>query len=85
MNLLELANAYSELADAPEQVRRFRDEIEHIRVERGEDVAMPARFIRAVPCLPECGGIALGVDRVVMLLCDAGSIDEVLAFTADTA
>ena len=42
---------------------------------------MPESFIEAVGFMPECGGIALGMERLVMLLCDAGSIDEVSAFT----
>ncbi|MCX6000801.1 MAG: hypothetical protein NTU41_14815 [Chloroflexi bacterium] len=46
---------------------------------------MPERFLDAVAHLPECGGIALGMDRLAMLFCDAASIDEVNAFSADTA
>jgi lysyl-tRNA synthetase class 2 len=45
---------------------------------------MPEKFIEAVVHLPECGGIALGIDRLVMLFCDADSIDDVMAFTEDT-
>jgi lysyl-tRNA synthetase class 2 len=82
---LELANAYSELADAAEQELRFREAIEQIRRERNEEAPMPRLFIESLPHLPACGGVALGVDRLVMLLCDAASIDEVMAFTADNA
>ncbi len=82
---LELANAYSELNDRREQERRFAAEIEQIRVEQGRTAAMPHRFLDAMEHLPECGGIALGVDRLVMLFCDAAAIDEVVAFTVDTA
>ncbi len=82
---LELTNAYSELTDVQEQKRRFHEEIERIQRERGQKMAMPSRFIEAVARLPVCGGIALGVDRLVMLFCNADSIDEVLAFTVDTA
>ncbi|MDO8568444.1 MAG: amino acid--tRNA ligase-related protein, partial [Dehalococcoidales bacterium] len=67
------------------QEKRFREDIERIRLERGQALAMPDKFIEAVAHLPACGGIALGMDRLVMLLCDAGSIDEVMSFTADTA
>ena len=80
---LELANAYSELIDAQEQARRFREAVEEIRRERGQDMPLPDSFIKAVARLPECGGIALGIDRLVMLFCDAASIDDVMAFTAD--
>jgi lysyl-tRNA synthetase class 2 len=34
--------------------------------------------------LPECGGVALGIDRLVMLFCDADTIDDVMAFTEDS-
>lgn len=80
---LELANAYSELTDAREQEKRFRQEIETLRQEGKRDLAMPQRFLKALPGLPECGGIALGVDRLVMLFCDAASIDEVIPFPWD--
>jgi elongation factor P--(R)-beta-lysine ligase len=82
---LELANAYSELADAEEQEKRFKEAIEQIRKERKEEVAMPQLFIEAMAYLPACGGVALGIDRLVMLLSDAPSIDDVMAFTADNA
>ncbi len=82
---LELANAYSELTDQREQARRFQQEMEQIRKEPGRNVAMPEKFLESLAYLPECGGIALGVDRLVMLFCDTDSIDEVVAFTVDTA
>jgi len=80
---LELANAYSELTDREEQRRRFALEIEQIEHEQGRKNKMPDSFIEAVGFMPECGGIALGMERLVMLLCDAGSIDEIAAFTAE--
>ncbi|MDD4874552.1 MAG: EF-P lysine aminoacylase GenX [Dehalococcoidales bacterium] len=82
---LELANIYSELVDADEQKKRFQEAIEQIQCERGKQIAMPEKFLRAVPFITECGGAALGVDRLVMLLCNADSIDKVIPFTADTA
>lgn len=78
---LELANAYSELTDATELEQRFRSEIERGRT----DTSMPRSFLEASANLPACGGIALGVDRLVMLFCDAASIDEVMAFPRDRA
>jgi lysyl-tRNA synthetase class 2 len=80
---LELANAYSELTDREEQRRRFALEIAQIECQQGRKMKMPDSFIEAVGFMPECGGIALGMERLVMLLCDAGSIDEVTAFTAE--
>lgn len=80
---LEIANAYSELTDAAEQKKRFSQEIESIKREGKRSPAMPRRFLEAMANLPECGGNALGVDRLVMLFCDARSIDEVIPFPWD--
>jgi lysyl-tRNA synthetase class 2 len=82
---LELANAYSELSDVKEQTKRFQEAIVEIQKERGQKMPLPDKFLKAMEFLPECGGIALGVDRLVMLFCDADSIDDVMAFTEDTA
>jgi lysyl-tRNA synthetase class 2 len=77
---LELANAYSELTDAAEQERRFKREMEVMKKEKKGEFALPRKFLDALPKLPECGGNALGIDRMVMLFCDASSIDKVIAF-----
>jgi len=82
---LELANAYSELADAKEQVSRFHEAIEQIQKERGQQMPLPDKFLKAMERLPQCGGLALGIDRLVMFFCDADTIDDVMAFTEDTA
>jgi lysyl-tRNA synthetase class 2 len=82
---LELANIYSELIDVEEQKKRFQEAIEQIEKEQGKRMPMPQKFIAAVPFMPSCSGIALGIDRLVMLLCNASSIDEVMPFSADNA
>ena len=82
---LEIANAFSELGDYREQERRFKDEIVHIQKESGRKADMPVKFLESLRHLPECGGIALGMDRLVMLLCDAGNIEDVMAFADDSA
>lgn len=82
---IELANAYSELTDAKEQENRFREAVERIERERQPQMPLPDKFLKALPRLPECGGVALGIDRLVMLFCNAATIDDVMAFTADEA
>jgi len=77
---LEIANAYSELTDAVEQEARFRLEMEYLVRESKHDFTMPRDLLAAIAQLPPCGGIALGIDRLVMLFCDAPSIDDVTAF-----
>jgi lysyl-tRNA synthetase class 2 len=78
---IELANGFHELVDVSEQRKRFAaDNIERKR--RGLAV-MPVdeHFLAALKYgLPECAGVALGFDRLVMCAADAKHIDEVLAF-----
>ena len=81
---LELANVYTELTDAAELEKRFREVIEETGDAEGHH-PLPRRFLKAMANLPACGGIALGVDRLVMLLCDAAAIDEVVAFPRELA
>lgn len=78
---LELCNGFSELTDPVEQRRRFEAELE-IKRRRGQPVhGLPQKFLEALSAMPPCAGNALGVDRLMMLLADAASIDEVVAFT----
>ena len=80
---LELANAFSELTDPAEQRRRFRREAA-LREESGAtSYPLPEPFLQDLERLPEAAGIALGVDRVVMLLTGAERIDQVVAFTPE--
>jgi len=77
---LELANAFSELTDPEEQRERFsRDEAER-RSTGKAPYPLPEKFLRELATMPQTAGIALGVDRMVMLLTDAETIDEVVAF-----
>lgn len=76
---LELANGFSELIDAREQRARFV-EANRKRVERGEGAyPMPERFLGCLDRMPESAGMALGVDRLVMLLTGATRIEDVVA------
>ncbi len=79
---LEIANGFSELNDPVEQEKRFQLEFE-IMQRQGKPSVMPGKFLEAVKHLPECTGNALGIDRLVMLLCDTDSIDDVIAFPSD--
>lgn len=77
----ELANGFYELADATEQERRFEEDLIE-RKRRG--LPLPdkdRRFLAALKAgLPQCSGIAVGLDRVLMLICGAPVIDDILAF-----
>ena len=78
---LELANGYHELADAAEQGARF-DRDCALRGSRGD--AVPPRDERLLEALasgfPDCAGVALGVDRLLMAMLGADRIADVLAF-----
>jgi lysyl-tRNA synthetase class 2 len=76
---LELANAFSELTDAAEQRRRFEAE-QALKQSLGGDVyPIDEDFMAALEHgMPESAGIALGVDRLVMLATGAAHIDDVL-------
>jgi lysyl-tRNA synthetase class 2 len=79
---LELANGWSELTDAAEQRRRLVAE-QRERRRLGRPVhAVDEAFLEAVGRMPECGGVAVGVDRLLMLLVGAESIEDVLLFPA---
>lgn len=83
---IELANGFHELADAAEQRARFdRDLAERSR--RGLPLhPVDEHFLQALEHgLPECSGVALGFDRLVMCAAGAKHIDEVLAFPFDRA
>jgi elongation factor P--(R)-beta-lysine ligase len=80
---LELANGFSELVDPVEQRARFLAEQEGIRLQGREPGPMPEPFLEALEAMPPAAGIALGVDRLVMLFAGADNIDQVAAFTPE--
>ena len=76
---VELANAFSELTDAAEQRQRFVEEMDHKEKLYGERYPIDEEFLEALEHgLPESGGIALGIDRLVMLASGAEDINQVL-------
>lgn len=83
---MEIANGFGELTDAREQRRRFEEDLAR-RGRRGQTVVpVDQRFLQALESgLPACSGVAVGVDRLTMLLAGAEHIDEVLAFPMDRA
>ncbi len=77
---LELANAFSELNDPVEQRKRFEEE-QRLRVKLRKPVyPIDEELLQALSRMPPSAGIALGVDRLIMLFCDARTIQEVQAF-----
>lgn len=80
LGTFELANGYHELKDAAEQRARFERDLA-VRAARGD--ALPAvdeALLAALPALPDCAGVALGVDRLLMALAESDRIADVLAY-----
>ena len=77
---LELANGYQELTDADEQCRRFEADNERRKQAGKESLEPDASLIAALRAgLPDCAGVALGVDRLLMLVTGVADIKELLA------
>ncbi len=80
---VELANAFSELTDHHEQRQRFTDD-EQLRRKMGKPAyPLPEKFLNELKAIPTAAGIALGIDRLIMLLTDCDEISNVVAFSPE--
>jgi len=77
---LELANGFSELNDPREQRARFEETNQRRFAAGRSTLPLPERFLNELSAMPPSAGIALGVDRLVMLTAGVDTIDEVVAF-----
>ena len=75
---VEIANAFSELMDAKEQRARYEDEMALKKKLYGETYPPDEEFFKALQHMPESAGIALGVDRLIMLATGTDDISDVL-------
>ena len=81
---MELANGFSELTDADEQRKRFEEVSEARAAKHWASYAMPEKFLSSLKQMPPAAGIALGIDRLIMLLADTENIDDVVAFPPES-
>lgn len=83
---IELANGFHELTDANEQQQRFIIDLQLREKMKLPKLAIDKKFLQALSSgLPDCAGVALGIDRLIMLIAAAEAIDEVLSFTTGRA
>jgi lysyl-tRNA synthetase class 2 len=80
---LELANAFSELINAEEQRSHFLQENANRKSLSKPTYPMPEKFLTELDNMCPSGGIALGIDRLVMVLLNIATIDEVVSFTPE--
>jgi lysyl-tRNA synthetase class 2 len=81
LGVQELANGYHELRDPVEQRTRFERDLWRHRGRRSEAPAMDAALLAALENgLPDCAGVALGIERLLMAMSDARDIGDVIAF-----
>ncbi|MGB4858466.1 MAG: EF-P lysine aminoacylase EpmA [Dokdonella sp.] len=83
---LELANGYHELTDADEQRGRFENDNRRRRERGWRELPIDQNLLAAMrDGLPDCAGVALGIERLLMSMVDADAISDVLAFPFSTA
>lgn len=83
---LEIANGYLELTDPVEQAGRFRQDQEQRQAMSLPKYPLDQNLLAALEHgLPECAGVALGLDRLLMLITGAESIQQVISFPVDIA
>ena len=77
-NGLELANGFSELQDANEQLQRFKQDNQHRNNNQQSEVPIDKQLIAALEHgLPKCSGVAIGLERLMMVLLDKPNIADV--------
>ncbi len=81
---MELANGFSELTDPEEQRQRFEEASEARAAKHWAHYDMPEKFLTALQTMPKAAGIALGIDRMIMLLTNTAMIDDVIVFPPET-
>ena len=82
----ELGNAYEELTDACQLQQRFEQDNQHRMQNQQATIALDTHLLNAMAKgMPDCSGIAIGLDRLLMLLCDCEHISQVLTYNAENA
>lgn len=78
---IELANGFHELSDSDEQMKRFEKDNRLRKATNLPEMPIDRRFVESLNNLPDCAGVALGIDRLIMLATKQKHIDDVVSFT----
>lgn len=82
---MEIANGFNELTDADEQLKRFEADLNTRRNKNLPEPPIDKHFMTALESgLPKCAGVAVGIDRLLMVLSGKDDIKEVSTFTLET-
>ena len=80
---MEIANSFSELNDPQDQAERMNEQNKLRELGDEEAQTIDYNFLNAMECgMPPCGGVGIGIDRLVMLLTSQVSIKDVILFPA---
>jgi elongation factor P--(R)-beta-lysine ligase len=85
INGMELGNGFHELNDSNEQRLRFELDNRCRKATQKTEVPLDERFLASLNFLPECAGVALGIERLLMVMNQSQHINEVIAFPFDRA
>jgi len=77
---IELANGFHELSDAEEQRKRFIQDLATRQELKLPPIPLDENFLLALPNLPDCSGVALGIDRLLLLAANVTSLNEILCY-----
>jgi lysyl-tRNA synthetase class 2 len=77
---MEIANGFSELTDPVAQKKRFREDAIKRKKDSLQEYPEPLDFLSSLENLPPCAGMALGIDRLLMIFADKKKIDDVVGF-----
>lgn len=82
---IELANGFYELNSSKEQLSRFQADNQLRQTMGLPEMPIDQRFVECLDHLPDCAGVALGLDRLMMLSSEKSHINDVLSFSIDNA
>jgi elongation factor P--(R)-beta-lysine ligase len=80
VNGIELGNGFHELANAIEQRQRFLRDLEKRQQLNLSQPPLDENFLAAIDYLPDCAGVAIGIDRLLMIMVNTKNIEDVIAF-----